>query len=327
MKMYFRKCVFIILVMVSNNLFAQTNLTMNKDTLADKAGWLWEISGNGLRQKSYLFGTCHGDGYNYKKEEIFKFKGLADVFQKVEVIGFEANRNLPLKDYKEIAITIYNWINRPEPKYMMPRGTYYVNLYDNKSQFSEVHKYLSDNMSDIEYWKKKPYYWIPRISYSLYTKSQYGIKAVDDVLYDEALKTKANIIGLDDNKVQLTLVNILKNTENIDKLPLKEQAKKLYQFIHAINSTTTNSQQELTNLYLENDYYKVESYFNCPVFQNSKEANELLLRGRNQKWVPIIEKNISNHSCLFAFGLRHLMGEYSIIKMLRAKGYTIKPII
>ena len=209
----------------------------------------------------------------------------------------------------------------------MPRGTYYVNLYDNKSHFSEVHKYLSDNMSDIEYWKKKPYYWIPRISYSLYTKSQYGIKTVDDVLYDEALKTKAKIIALDDNKAQLTLVNILKNTENIDKLPLKEQAKKLYQFIHAINSITTNPLQELTKLYLENDYYKVEIFLNSPVLQDSKKVKELLVRDRNQKWIPIIEKNISNHSCLFAFGLKHMMGEYSIIKMLRAKGYTIKPVI
>ena len=327
MKMYFRKCVLIILVMISNNLFAQKNLTMNKDTLADKAGWLWEISGNGLTQKSYLFGTCHGDGYNYKKEEIFKFNGLADVFQKVDVIGFETKRNLPLKDYKETAIIIYNWMKRPEPKYLMPRGTYYVNLYDNKSQFSEVHKYLSDNMSDIEYWKKKPSYWISRISFSQFIKSQHDIKIVDDVLYDEAIKKKVRIIALDDNKAQNTLVATFMNTQSVDKLPLKEQANKLYQIIHAINSITTNPLQELTKLYLDNDYYKVENYFNCPVFQNSKEVNELLIRDRNQKWVPIIEKNISNHLCLFAFGLRHLMGEDSIIKMLRAKGYTIKPII
>ena len=99
MNMFFRKCFIIILVMISNNLFAQTNLNTTTDTLSNKVGFLWEISGNGLTTKSYLFGTSHGDGYNYKKEEIFKFKGLADVFQKVDVIGFETKMRPQVKDF------------------------------------------------------------------------------------------------------------------------------------------------------------------------------------------------------------------------------------
>ena len=33
-----------------------------KAQAASNPGWLQEISGNGLEQKSFLFGTCHGDG-------------------------------------------------------------------------------------------------------------------------------------------------------------------------------------------------------------------------------------------------------------------------
>ena len=97
MNIFFRKCFLIILVMISNNLFAQTN-----DTLSNKAGFLWEISGKGLTKKSYLFGTCHGDGYNFTKEEIFKFKGLADVFLKVDVIGFETTMGSKEKPNKAL---------------------------------------------------------------------------------------------------------------------------------------------------------------------------------------------------------------------------------
>ncbi len=49
-------------------------------TAQDKAeggpGWLWEVSGNGLRQKSYLFGTCHGDGHQFTTAEMFSIGGL-----------------------------------------------------------------------------------------------------------------------------------------------------------------------------------------------------------------------------------------------------------
>ena len=49
-------------------------------TAQDKAeggpGWLWEVSGNGLQHKSYLFGTCHGDGHQFTKDEMFSIGGL-----------------------------------------------------------------------------------------------------------------------------------------------------------------------------------------------------------------------------------------------------------
>lgn len=328
MNMFFRKCFIIILVMISNDLFAQTNLNTTTDTLSNKAGFLWEISGNGLTKKSYLFGTSHGDGYNYKKEEIFKFKGLADVFQKVDVIGFETKMSPQVKDFKEIATILYKWMKNPDPKYLMKRGIYYKHLYDSIAQFNEVDKYLSENMSDIEYWKKKPAYWLSRISLSQFLKNQHDIQTVDMMLYDEAIKTKADIIALDDNQSQMSILNVFMKTGNfVDTLSIKEQAKTLYQVIHTLNSLPNHPQQELTNLYLENDYYKMESYFNGSSIKGNKDIPKVLGYERNKKWVPVIEKNMTNHACLFAFGCRHMMGEYSIIKMLRDQGYTVEPVL
>ena len=51
-----------------------------KAQTASNPGWLWQISGNGLTQKSYLFGTCHGEGHNFTKEEVFRFPGLQEAF-------------------------------------------------------------------------------------------------------------------------------------------------------------------------------------------------------------------------------------------------------
>ena len=328
MNMFFRKCFLIILVMISNNLFAQTNLNSNNDTLSNKAGFLWEISGNGLTKKSYLFGTCHGDGYNFTKEEIFKFKGLADVFQKVDVIGFESTMEPKPKHNKAADMLFYKWIRNPDPKYLMPRGVYYKRLCDSLAEFREIDKYLADKMFDTEYWKKKPSYWLSRITLSQFIKQQHGIQIVDKVLYDEAIKTKVDIIALDDNESQMSMLHLFMKTGNfVDTLSIKEQAKTLYQVIHALNLMPNHPLQKLTNLYLENDFYKMKSYLDKSPFQESKEDKEIVVRDRNKKWVPIIEKNMSNHSCLFAFGCRHMMGEYSIIKMLRDQGYTVEPVL
>ena len=328
MNMFFRKCFLIILVMISNNLFAQTNLNTNTDTLSNKAGFLWEISGNGLTKKSYLFGTCHGDGYNFTKEEIFKFKGLADVFQKADVIGFESTMEPKPKHNKAADMLFYKWIRNPDPKYLMPRGVYYKRLCDSLAEFREIDKYLADKMFDTEYWKKKPSYWLSRIALSQFIKQRVGIQMVDKVLHDEAIKKKAEIIALDDETVQMSLAHIYMNCGNgLDSLSLKKQVIVLYECIHALNLMPNHPQQELTNLYLENDYYKMESYFDGSSIKGSKDIPKELGYDRNKKWVPIIEKNMANHSCLFAFGCRHMMGKDSIIKMLRDQGYTVEPVL
>ena len=41
------------------------------DTTGCDVGWLWEVSGNGLQQNSYLFGTCHGDGHQFTENDLF----------------------------------------------------------------------------------------------------------------------------------------------------------------------------------------------------------------------------------------------------------------
>ena len=56
-----------------------------KDAECNNPGWLWEISGNGLQQKSYLFGTCHGEGHNFTREELL---GVTSILLLSEITRF-----------------------------------------------------------------------------------------------------------------------------------------------------------------------------------------------------------------------------------------------
>ena len=47
---------------------------------------------------------------------------------------------------------------------------------------------------------------------------------------------------------------------------------------------------------------------------------------RNMAWIPVIEENIAHRSCMIAVGARHLLGDDSIIALLRREGYTVEAV-
>ena len=141
------------------------------DSTNNNPGWLWEISGNGLTQKSYLFGTCHGEGHNFTKEEVFSFPGFQEAFDQSKMVLFEMDLNPEHVD--TVALNkqtkwIADLFSHPGPEYMMPEGVYYKPLYDSIAHFNVVNKYLTNKMKDPEYWKKTPGYWFTRIGVTIF---------------------------------------------------------------------------------------------------------------------------------------------------------------
>ena len=115
-------------------------------------GWLWEVSGNGLTQKSYLFGTCHGDGHTFTKEEVLGIAGVENALKDVKAVLFEGGMNTESAkaDSAEIVKEIQKmmkWLKNPGPEYMMPKGTYYKPLFDTIAHFNEVNKFLYYTMN------------------------------------------------------------------------------------------------------------------------------------------------------------------------------------
>ena len=88
-------------------------------------GWLWQISGNGLTQKSYLFGTCHGEGHNFTKEEVFCFPGLQDAFDESKMLFNEADLNPEHADtaaLNKFWKSIGELFHKHGPEHMLPEG-------------------------------------------------------------------------------------------------------------------------------------------------------------------------------------------------------------
>ena len=57
-----------------------------------------------------------------------------------------------------------------------------------------------------------------------------------------------------------------------------------------------------------------------------KKFDKVLIDDRNANWIPKIEKLIKEKKCFVAVGAAHLGGKYGVIKLLKDKGYKLKPI-
>ena len=328
-------------------LVALTGLAQNNP------GWLWEISGNGLARKSYLFGTCHGDGISFTDEEIYgSITGLADALDKTNTFLFETNMGSQemSDEEKEEMNRLMGKIYRPGPEYMMPEGVFYKPLFDSVAHFNEVNKFMTYKMKDVEYWKKTPGYWCIRLFLYAFSKARM-CRTVDGALFEEATKRRKEIGGLETLAFGMgKIMPMYSDTESIDTLSMKEQAKIIYELVHGFDNDSIFKIPELHKVYLENDTCKLGRFFE----EASAKRNELieafdykgynkddikkameearnyqsehLLRERNEAWLLVIKEKIATRTCLIAVGCRHLLGSDGLIALLRREGYIVEAV-
>ena len=300
---------------------------------ASNPGWLWTISGNGLAQKSYLFGTCHGEGHNFTKEEVFSFPGLQEAFDESKMLFNETELNPEHADtaaLNKFWRSIGELFHNPGPEYMMPEGVDFRTLYDSTAHFKEVDDYLAIRYSDPEYWKKTPGYWFMRLGVALFIATRQA-KAVDELLYEEAVNQGKETGGLEEMKdIDGSLQSMFTDTKGIDTLSMKEQADTLYRMIRdGNNGTTRRKYQRVYKAYISNDTCQFAKLLaeNLDFFGGKNNSHEKeLLNGRNAAWIPVIKENIAKRPCLIAVGCRHLLSDDGLIAMLRREGYTVEPV-
>ena len=308
-----------------------------QDNVADKAGWLWEVSGNGLQQKSYLFGTCHGDGHQFTEKELFSINGLENALGNVEKVifegGLDTDTTANAESIKAEMEKMVKWLKNPGPEWMMPKGTYYKPLYDTIAHFNEVNKFLYYKMKDPEYWKKNPGYWFSKLYFYDSYRSRKDEISIDNLLKQEVEKRGIRVGFVEkNNEVSGSLFDMMTDMAGIDTIPMKRQANMLYHYIHDVlnNDSLLSTRGGFSKAYIENDTCKFGDYMRSigqvPGAESDKDANHKILHDRNMLWIPVIENNIAQRPCMIAVGCRHLLGSKSLIALLRRKGFTVEPV-
>ncbi|MCR5132042.1 MAG: TraB/GumN family protein [Prevotella sp.] len=299
------------------------------DTTSCDAGWLWEISGNGLTQKSYLFGTCHWGICSYTYEDVFGFRGVDGALSNVKAIYFETDLTVSKRlAAKEISIAEFLGCNNDTLESdLMPDGVNYESLFDSIAQYQEVHQFLTQKMGDAEYWKKTPIYWFHHLSGYNLAKGYYGVQAVEGVLSTEAVKRDIEIGQLEDLKQHAQWLSRPHTRRQPLDIPLKTQATMLYIAIHHNEDNQMIEPLKIIAMaYLENDTCCMHNVLESQRKKSTLNKEVLHTSAMNKAWLPVIVQNIAQRPCMIAVGARHLLGSNSLIAMLRKKGYTVESV-
>lgn len=322
MKKYF--IVFSILFLGSEFIFAQKKAQKSNKTKIDTPISLeldnsvfWEISGNGLKTPSYLFGTHHlYPAGNIKKSDLIKEKINASQI----VMG-------------EIAMDNMFAMSMATMKAMIMKDTTLKDLLGEKD-YNKVDEYMKKNMGmGVAFFNNmRPIVLVQMISVTKASKDL-GIDEQKpqtmtgtgdfsntlDLYFQEYGKSQnKEILGLETVEQQ---ANILFNG-----YPLKRQAEMLMEAIEdEKGSSSMESVKKLNEFYKQQNLNELAKLSLDENMMKKEEYNNLLKK-RNDAWMPKIYELIHQKPTFIAVGALHLVGEDGVIYQLRKKGYQVKPV-
>lgn len=262
---------------------------------------LWEISGNGLKKPSYLYGTMHtADSRIIKKSEVAlpflkKCKAFALELDPEAVVPTELISGLMMG--KEHSL-----------KQMISPADYVLLDSLVKAQMG-IPLLMLDNVAPVFIATI-----VQQTSMGLSNSNEKNAPALDIYLHQLAKKQKKKLFGLETAAEQLTALN---------SLSFQEQATLLVENLHQTDSAE-NSGLKLVEFYLAENLDSLLALNDAT--EMPKIFYDALITQRNVRMADRIVNHIAQQTTFVAIGALHLPAEDGVVALLRKKGFTIKPV-
>ena len=276
---------------------------------------LWKISGNGLVEDSYLFGTCHGVCYTF----LDSVDGVWNAYNSVKTLVVEVDPTS-----KSNAQSFLN--NLAKEDIFLPKDSTYKVLYNNED-YKFVDEYMSSHgfgyLSGVNV---KPAF-MGMIIYSMMINSDIqNIESsrennMEPYMSNMAKKNNKKIVELDK---KIKLEKLFASIFNFSA-PLKEQAKSLLELLK-IEREILKTREEIEQYYKECNL-EYMTILNKRAYDIIPNEFYMLLDYRNDIWMESIPQILKSGSCFIAVGVRHLVGEDGLINLLRKAGYIVEPVV
>lgn len=283
--------------LVASQLQAQSTVSKNPNST------LWKVSGNGLAQPSYLFGTYHliKSGFLPQDGKVMK------AFQSADGIAVEM----------EIDSSQLGLIGG----YSVMQGNVLSKLL-NEEEYKivdqEVQTLIRQPLETLD--QLKP------MSVMLFLSLTYATKVAPELLQYDGSPLDQYFVeaGREKGKSIHTFESMIEQMELLyNNSTVEEQAEQLVKFVKDKKKVAKYS-RDLVDLYVSENIDKMESI--SAEWGDSFGGMEALLDDRNNKWMKSIPQLISQKSMFVAVGALHLPGESGLIRLLQKQGYTVEPV-
>lgn len=265
---------------------------------------VWKISGKGLKSPSYLYGTIH-----MIPKKGFELPGAArEGLDNVRRVTFE----IDMKEMTNLASQM-SLIT----KSFMAGGKTLKDLLN-----AEDYKLVKDKMAEKGlpggmFERMKPMF-LSTLFASEEDSPDAGeaITSVEMELYKISKRRKLESAGLETSAFQMSV---------FDSIPYEAQAKMLVDGLRSMDADSTNGEGQLDQmlrLYRDQDISAMQSMIGEE--EGMGKYEDILLKKRNQNWIPVMGRMMKEKPTLFAVGAGHLGGTFGVIALLRKAGYTVE---
>ncbi len=265
---------------------------------------LWEISGNGLKKKSYLFGTYH-----------LVNNGLIDHYPAVQK-ALRKSKTMVVEtviDSNELAALSLLMLAPDGPGWTAALSA------DEKQRLDQnLKKFVGPGLEQMAVFKPSA------VSATLAlmatraaledTLKMYKGEPIDGWIAKQGRKKRKQLVALESLKEQFELLY------NSDSLPAQiKQLQALIQQFDSLDIYTT----ELYFAFLAQDHQAMQAI--AAKHAGQIGGLETLLYDRNKRWLDTLPQLMAQNPTFIAVGALHLSGDQGVIQLLRHAGYTVKP--
>lgn len=259
---------------------------------------LWKISGKGLPQPSYLFGTMHITCDATLQPKVLK--ALDDTKQ----LFLEINMDDPALQAKMM-------------QGMMMKDGKKMSTLSTPEDFTIVSDFLNKNlgMSAKLLDSFKP----SLVAMMLAPKMMdCAPQSIEMELMRVTREQEETINGLETIEKQLAL---------FESIPYEEQMKELVTMAKEGIEKQKEQGKKLEAVYKSQDLKAIADFMSEEENKMYSDNSDILLTERNQSWIPKIEEAAKATPTFFGVGAAHLGGDNGVINLLRKKGYKVEAVM
>ncbi|WP_333696727.1 TraB/GumN family protein [Flavobacterium sp.] len=258
---------------------------------------LWKISGNGIENPSYLYGTIHITCDNQLPTKVVK------ALNETQQLYLELDLDSPtLQQEMMMGMTMRNGIT--------------MSSLSSEEDFKIVDAFLKKNIgfSATMLNAIKPF----MVSAMLYPKMiDCQVKSIENALMEISKNKNQSVFGLETVKEQMEVFETIAYDIQMEEL------------IKTAKSELVNDRKEMQQvmaIYASEDVDKMVEFSKKSDNKISSQFDSVLLENRNVNWIPKIIEIAQQKSTFFGVGAAHLGGEMGVIRLLRKSGFTVEPV-
>lgn len=263
---------------------------------------LWEVSGNGLKKPSYLFGTYHilKDSYLDKNLNIKAAYEQAEGVVVETVVDSSAMLSVMMRGMM-LDNSLQKLLN--EADYQLVSDEFQRATGYSIALFNQMKPVVTATMLSLAEVEKEGD-----------TLSTFTGQPIDLFLATDGKRRGKIVTPLETMEEQMTFL--------YDHDSVQKQAEQLVQMVKE-KDKSKHSAQSLTQLYLKQDLagmYKLSQEY-----KSSFGDVAYLVDERNKAWMKRLPGLLASRPTFVAVGALHLPGPHGLIELLRNEGYTVTP--